>query len=126
MYHDVKIKVNVLRMKMLVDWDFLFKFLLKKISFSNVLKLSLLHFFDTTFPAVENTRSHGTEEAGVPRNCKESRKRFGLIVFWLSQYLIGSWDLAICQVLLHLLDGISFGTFGLPAHFDVVMLPKVT
>lgn len=41
----------------------------------NVWKLSLLLFIDTTSPAVQST---------------DKVKRFGQIIFWLSQYLIGS------------------------------------
>ena len=69
---------------------FFYKFVFKKINCSNVFALSLFLFLDASSPALENTRSHGTDEAGVQRNIRARWKRLGYVVLRLSHYCNGS------------------------------------
>ena len=75
--------------------DFVYTFLFKKRRCSSVLAFRRFLFFEAISPAFENTRSHGTDEAGVHKNCSDSRKRFGYMFLWFSQYFEGSWDLGM-------------------------------
>ena len=104
-------------------------FLFKKRSFFTVLGFSQFLFFDTISPALANTLSHGTEDAGVHKYVSACWYKWGYWCFCLLQYkILMSIQVNFSQVTVYFNCCIRCCTWALSAlsHRGIQQVPKVT